>query len=170
MLKKPLPIFLAAFSFAALAASTDAELPLVSTKGRLVGACQDNVDAAFVCLVIEHGGNFNYAFIGTNDTASVLKKLQPLVGRHVSVSGRERIPHALNRAVTKRQIMVPSLNDVRIVRGKDYNPFDVSPLGDVPPSFDELSAPSPRKAAGTVTARWQDKAMLRTTSGEPATC
>jgi len=147
---KVVPMFFAAF--AALAAPTDAEMPLVSAEGRLVGAYQDNVDAAFVCLVIESGGNYNYAFIGTNDTASVLKKLQPLVGRHVSVSGRERIPHALNRAVTKRQIMVPFLDDVRVVRGDDYNPFDVARLGDVPPSFDELSAPSPRKAAGTVVA------------------
>ena len=159
-------MFFTAFAFAVLAAFADAKLPLVSAEGRLVGAYQDNMDAAFVCLVIERGGNFNYAFIGTNDTASVLKELQTLVGRHVSVSGRERIPHAMNRAVTKRQIMVPSLADVRVVRGKDYNPFDVPPLGDVPPSFDELSVPSPRKAAGTVTARWQDKAMLRTASGE----
>ena len=35
-----------------------------------------------------------------------------------------------------------------------------------PPSFGELSEPSRRKATGTVTARWQDKVMLRTASGK----
>ncbi len=79
MPKAIVSIFLAAF--AAAAAFADAEMPAVTAEGRLVGAYQDNVDAMFVCLVIERGGNFNYAFIKTNDTASVLKSLQPLVGR-----------------------------------------------------------------------------------------
>jgi hypothetical protein len=124
------------------------------------------VDAAFVCLVLERGGNFQYAFIRTNDTASVLKDIQPLVGRYVSVSGYEKIPEAFNRAVTRRQIMIPSLNDVRIVSGEDADMFDVASIDDKPPSLDELSAPSLRKAAGTVTARWQNKIMLLKPSGE----
>jgi signal transduction histidine kinase len=152
--------------FAAFAAFADDTMPFVRAEGLLAGAYRDNVDMMFVCLVLERDGNFNYAFIKTNDTAGVLKGLQPLVGRYVSVSGREKIPNALNRAVTKRQIMIPSLDDVKIVSGKDCNPFDVPQLGNVPPSFDELFAPTHRKAAGTVTARWQNKVMLRTAHGE----
>ena len=155
-------IFLALFT----ATLASAEMPSVTAEGRLVGAYQDNVDAAFVCLVLERNGNFDYAFIGTNDTASVLKELQPLVGRHVSVSGGEKIPHALNRAVTKRHIMVPSLNDVKPASRGEDDLFDVKSIDCAPPSFGELSEPSRRKATGTVTARWQDKVMLRTASGK----
>ena len=152
--------------FLALAAFADAEMPLATAEGRLAGAYQDNVDAAFVCLVLERDRKFNYAFIKTNDTASVLKGLQPLVGRHVTVSGRERIPHALNRAVTKRQIMIQSLADVRIAPGTTGDPFDVPPIDRSPPLLDELADPTPRRTVGTVTARWQNKVMLQTACGE----
>ena len=152
--------------FAAAASASGVEMPFVSAEGRLTGAYQDTVDAAFVCLVLERGGNFQYAFIKTNDTASVLKNLQPLVGRHVSVSGYEKIPEAFNRAVTRRQIMIPSLDDVRAASGGNADMFAVASIDGNPPSFDELSAPSPRKAAGTVTARWQNKIMLLRPSGE----
>lgn len=151
---------------AATASASGVEMPFVSAEGRLTGAYQDTVDAAFVCLVLESGGNFQYAFIKTNDTASVLKDLQPLVGRHVSVSGYEKIPEAFNRAVTRRQIMIPSLDDVRAASGGNADMFAVASIDGNPPSFDELSAPSPRKAAGTVTARWQNKIMLLRPSGE----
>jgi signal transduction histidine kinase len=152
--------------FAALAAFAHAEIPSATAEGRLVGAYQDNIDASFVCLVVERDGKFNYAFIKTNDTASVLKDLQPLVGRHVSVSGYEKMPIAPNRVFTKLQIMIQSLADVKIASGKDYDPFAAATLDDAPPSFDELSVSSPRKASGTVTARWQNKVMLQTASGE----
>ncbi len=108
---------------AATASASGVEMPFVSAEGRLTGAYQDTVDAAFVCLVLERGGNFQYAFIKTNDTASVLKDLQPLVGRHVSVSGSEKIPEAFNRAVTRRQIMIPSLDDVRAASGGNSDMF-----------------------------------------------
>ena len=152
--------------FAAAASASGVEMPFVSAEGRLTGAYQDTVDAAFVCLVLERGGNFQYAFIKTNDTASVLKDLQPLVGRHVSVSGYEKIPEAFNRAVTRRQIMIPSFDDVRAASGANADMFAVASIDGSPPSFDELSAPSPRKATGTVTARWQNKIMLLRPSGE----
>ena len=122
--------------------ASDGKMPFVSDEGRLAGAYQDTVDAAFVCLVLERGGNFQYAFIRTNDTASVLKDIQPLVGRYVSVSGYEKIPEAFNRAVTRRQIMIPSLDEVRVVSGEDADMFDVASIDDRPPSFAELSAPS----------------------------
>ena len=153
-------------AIAAVASALDGEMPFTSAEGRLAGAYQDNVDAAFVCLVLENAGNFRYAFIKTNDTASVLKDLQPLVGRHVSVSGYEKIPEAFNRAVTRRQIMIPSFDDVRAASGGNADMFAVASIDGNPPSFDELSAPSPRKAAGTVTARWQNKIMLLRPSGE----
>ena len=140
--------------------------PFASAEGRLTGAYQDNVDAAFVCLVLERGGNFQYAFIKTNDTVGVLKEVQPLVGRYVSVSGTEKIPEAYNRVVTRRQIMVPSLDRVRTVSGEDADMFAAAAIDGDPPSFDELAAPSPRKTAGTVTARWQNKIMLMNSAGE----
>ena len=149
------PIFATLAIVSAVAAFADAEMPLATAEGRLAGAYQDNVDAAFVCLVVEHDGKFNYAFIKTNDTASVLKGLQPLVGRHVTVSGLERIPHALNRAVTKRQIMIQSLADVRIAPDATEDPFDAPPIDKSPPLLDELADPTPRRTVGTVTARWQ---------------
>jgi hypothetical protein len=108
---------------AATASASGVEMPFVSAEGRLTGAYQDTVDAAFVCLVLERHGNFQYAFIKTNDTASVLKDLQPLVGRNVSVSGSEKIPEAFNRAVTRRQIMIPSLDDVRAASGGNSDMF-----------------------------------------------
>ena len=159
-------LFVTLAIFLALAAFADAEMTLATAEGRLAGAYQDNVDAAFVCLVVEHDGEFNYAFIKTNDTASVLKGLQPLVGRHVTVSGREKIPHALNRAVTKRQIMIQSLSDVRIAPGATGDPFDAAPIDKNPPLLDELAAPTPRRTVGTVTARWQNKVMLQTACSE----
>ena len=153
-------------AIAAVASALDGEMPFTSAEGRLAGAYQDNVDAAFVCLVLENAGNFRYAFIKTSDTAGVLKDLQPFVGRHISVSGYEKIPQDFNRAVTRRQIMIPSLNDVRIASGENADMFDAASIDDKPPSFDELSSPSPRKAVGTVTARWQNKIMLLRPSGE----
>ena len=88
---KVFSFILIAFSVADLWAS-DAELPYASATGRLTGAYQDNVDAAFVCLVLESGGNFQYAFMKTNDTASVLKDLQGFVGRNVFVKGYAENP------------------------------------------------------------------------------
>ena len=153
-------------AIASVASALEGEMPFTSAEGRLAGAYQDNVDAAFVCLVLERDGDFRYAFIKTNDTASVLEDLQPLVGRNVSVSGYEKIPEAFNRAVTRRQIMIPSFDDVRVASGGNSDMFAVASIDGNPPSFDELSAPSPRKAAGTVTARWQNKIMLLKPSGE----
>jgi len=170
-MKRLLFVTIAIFSALAVFADgemsvADAEMPFATAEGRLAGAYQDNVDDAFVCLVLERDGRFNYGFIKTNDTASVLKGLQPLVGRHVTVSGREKIPHALNRAVTKRQIMIQSLADIRIASDATGDPFDAPPIDKNPPLLDALANPTPRRTVGTVTARWQNKVMLQTASGE----
>jgi hypothetical protein len=53
-MRKVVSIFLAAF--AALAAFAHAEIPSATAEGRLVGAYQDNIDASFVCLVVERDG------------------------------------------------------------------------------------------------------------------
>ena len=161
---KLLSIFLALF--AAGAAVADAKGPVVTAEGRLAGAYQDDVDEAFVFLVLERDGGFIYACIQTNDTANVLRGIQPLIGRTVALSGHEITPTIVNRAVTKRQISVSSLSDIRVASGEDSDPFAVPSLNAVPPSLDELAAPSPRRAAGIVTARWQNKIMLRNTAGE----
>lgn len=102
----------------AFAAFANDAMPLVTAEGRLAGAYQDNVDAVFICLVLEKDGSFNYAFIRTNDTASVLKELQSAIGRQVTISGFEKTPDPLNRAVTKRQIMIPSIADVKVAASK----------------------------------------------------
>ena len=152
--------------FAAGAAVADAKRPVVTAEGRLAGAYQDDVDEAFVFLVLERDGGFTYACIQTNDTANVLREIQPLVGRTIALSGHEITPTIVNRAITKRQISVSSLADIRVAYGEDSDPFAVPSLNAAPPSFDELAAPSPRKTAGIVTARWQNKIMLRNTAGE----
>ena len=159
-----LSIFLALF--AAVAAVADDMGPVVSAEGRLTGAYQDDLDEAFVFLVLERDGGFTYAFIMTNDTANALKELQPLVGRTIALSGHEITPTIINRAVTKRQISVSSLADIRIASGEDCDPFAVPSLSEAPPSLDELAAPTPRKVAGTIIARWQNKAILRVAAVE----
>ena len=159
-----LSIFLALF--AAVAAVAGDKGPFVTAKGRLVGAYQDDVDETFAFLVLESNDGFTYAFIMTNDTASVLKELQPLVGRKIAVSGHEITPTIVNRAVTKRQISFSSLANIRIASGEDCDPFAVASLSKAPPSLDELAAPTPRKVAGTVIAKWQNKAILRVAAGE----
>ena len=146
-----LSIFLTVF--AAVAAVADDNRPGVTAEGRLAGAYQDDVDEAFVFLVLERDGDFTYACIQTNDTASVLREIQPLVGRTIALTGHEITPTIVNRAITKRQISVSSLADIRIASGEDSDPFAVPSLNAVPPSLDELAAPSPRKSAGIVTAR-----------------
>ena len=93
-------IFLALF--AAVAAVAGDKGPVVSAEGRLVGAYQDDVDETFAFLVLERGGSFTYAYIMTNDTASVIGDIQPLVGRTITVTGHENTPTIINRAVTKR--------------------------------------------------------------------
>ena len=159
-----LPIFLSLF--AAVAASAAVGVPLVTAEGRLAGAYQDDVDGAFVFLALERGGGFTYAYITTNDTASVLKDLQPLVGRTIAVTGHENILTIKNRAVMRRQIVVSSLADIQIASDKNSDPFAIPSLDSAPPSLDELAAPSPRKTTGTVIARWQNKAILRVAAGE----
>ena len=124
------------------------------------------MDEAFVFLVLERDSGFTYACIMTNDTASVLRELQPLVGRTIALSGHEITPTIVNRAITKRQISVSSLANIRIASGEDCDPFAVSSLSDAPPSLNDLAAPTPRKTAGTVAARWQSKIILRDAAGE----
>ena len=158
------PIFLALF--AAVAAVADGKGPLVAAEGRLAGAYQDDVDETFVFLVLERGGGFTYACIHTNGTVSVLKDLQPLIGRTIALSGHEITPTIVNRAVTKRMIYVSSIANIRVSSDKDIDPFNVPSLEAAPPSLNELTAPSPRKTTGTVIARWQSKAMLRDAAGE----
>ena len=159
-----LSIFLALF--AALAAVADGKGPFVTAEGRLVGAYQDDVDDAFVFLVLDCGGDFTYAYIMTNDTASVLREIQPLVGQTIALSGYGITPTIVNRAVTKRQISVSSLANVRVASDKDCDPFNVPSLDASTPSLVELAAPSPRKTIGTVMAKWQSKAILRDATGE----
>ena len=159
-----LSIFLALF--AAVAAVADDNGPFVTAKGRLVGAYQDDLDEAFVFLVLERDSGFTYACIMTNDTASVLRELQPLVGRTIALSGHENTPIIKNRAITRRQISVSSLANIRIASGEGCDPFAVPSLSEAPPSLYELATPTPRKTAGTVAARWQSKAMLQDAAGE----
>ena len=159
-----LSVFLALF--AAVAAIANNKVPFVTAEGRLVGAYQDDVDEAFVFLVLEHGGGFSYAYITTNDTSIILRELQPLVGRTIALSGHEITPTIINRAITRRQIAVSSIADIRVLSDKDGDPFNIPSLDAATPSFGELAAPSPRKTSGTVTARWQSKAMLRVAAGE----
>ena len=159
-------IAIALAAFIASSAIADATAPFVTAEGRLAGAYQDNVDAAFVCLVLERDGSLTYAFIKTNDTLSVLKDIQPLVGRHVSVTGSEKTPEPFNRPLTRRQIIIPSFSHVKIASGEDAAPFDVPSLDEMPPSLYELFVPSLRKTVGTVMARWQHKVMLQTACGE----
>lgn len=112
----------------------------MTAKGRLVGAYQDDLDEAFVFLVLERDSGFTYACIMTNDTASVLRELQPLVGRTIALSGHENTPTIVNRAITKRQISVSSLANIQIASGEGCDPFAVPSLSEVPPSLDELAA------------------------------
>jgi len=93
-------------------------------------------------------------------------ELQPLVGRTIALSGHEITPTIVNRAVTKRQIAVSSLADIRVAAGEDSDPFAVPSLSEAPPSLDELAAPTPRRTAGTVTVKWQSKAILQDAAGE----
>jgi len=159
-------IAIALAALAAFPAIADAAAPFVTAEGRLAGAYQDNVDAAFVCLVLERGGSLTYAFMKTNDTLSILKDIQPLVGRHVSVTGVEKTPEPFNRPLTRRQIIIPSFSHVKIASGEDSAPFDVPTLDETPPALYELLEPSLRKTSGTVMARWQNKVMLKRASGE----
>jgi len=147
--------------FAAVATAADGIGSFVTAEGRLVGAYQDDVHAVFVFLVLERNGDFSYAFIQTNDTASVLRELQPLVGRTIALSGEEITPTIVNRIVTRRQIAISSLADIQILSGEKSDPFAVPSLTEAPPSLTDLAAPSPRKATGTVSARWQNKAILQ---------
>lgn len=96
MWKKRKAIAIALAAFVASSTLADAAMPFVTAEGRLAGAYQDNVDAAFVCLVLERDGRFTYAFIKTNDTLGVLKNVQSLVGRYVSVTGNEKTPAPFN--------------------------------------------------------------------------
>ena len=158
-----------AIALAALIVSSalaDAAEPFVTAEGRLVGAYQDDVDAAFICLVLERDGNLTYAFIKTNDTSRVLKDIQPLVGRSVSVTGSEKTPEPFNRPLTRRQIIIPSFSYVKIAPGEEAAPFDVPSLDERPPTLSDLSVPSLRKTVGTVMARWQNTVMLKRASGE----
>ena len=74
-----LSIFLALFAMVAAVAGDHG--PFVTAEGRLAGAYQDDVDEMFVFLVLERGGGFTYAYLMTNDTASVLREL-----RHATLS------------------------------------------------------------------------------------
>lgn len=158
LLSKLPSFFLALFAAVAAAGGT---APFVTAEGRLAGAYQDDVDEVFVFLVLERDDSFTYAFIKTNDTAGVLRNLQPLIGRTIALSGHEITPTIINRIVTKRQISVSSLADIRIASGEESDRFAVPSLSEAPPSLNDLATPSPRKTAGTVAAKWQNKAILR---------
>ena len=122
-----LSIFLALF--AAVAAVAGDNGPFVTAEGRLVGAYQDDLDEAFVFLVLERDNGFTYACIMTNDTASVLRELQPLVGRTIAVSGHENTPTIVNRAVTKRQILEHTINGLsadQIAKRMNLSSFTVN--------------------------------------------
>lgn len=152
--------------FATVAALAADARPFVTAEGRLAGAYRDDVDAAFVFLVLERNGGFTYAYIQidndqTEDAASVLKELQPFIGRTIAVTGRETTPTIANRVITKRQIAVSSLADIQVTSDVASDQFNVPSLREAPPSLDELAAPSPRKASGTVAARWQNKIILQ---------
>ena len=137
LMRKLLSIFLALF--VAGAAVADAKGPVATAEGRLAGAYQDDVDEAFVFLVLKRDDGFTYACIQTNGTANVLRGIQPLIGRTVALSGHEITPTIVNRAITKRQISVSSLADIRVASGEDSDPFAVPSLDAVPPSLDELA-------------------------------
>ena len=55
-------------------------------------------------MVLNSGGRFVYSCILTNDTASVIRDLQPYIGRDVSISGSSLAPTIINRPFTGLQI------------------------------------------------------------------
>ncbi len=166
-MKRLSAVFSTVFALAAISATLASdERPFVKAAGRITGAYQDSVDEMFVFLVLEREGSFTYAYIQTNDTTSVLKDIQPYIGREVTISGREETPTITHRIVTHRQIAVPSLAAIELAHDEVDDPFDVPSLDSAPPSLSEMSSPSPRTTTGTVAARWQNKSILRKADGE----
>ena len=132
-------------------------------RGRVTGVFQDDVDAAFVFVVLNCTGRCEYAFACSKDTDLLLGRLGALHGRDVSITGLD-IP-IRNRATTSRMVLIRSLGDIRPLDEKIVNPFDAPDLSAL--SQSELTAPSPRRTCGTVDARWAgNRVMLRDKSGE----
>ena len=138
----------------------------ISARGRVVGVFQDYVDSNFAFMVLDSGGHFVYSCILTNDTASVIRDLQPYIDRDVSISGSSLAPTIINRPFTGLQINLASPSSIKPLDSGDRDPFDI-PVLDAALTTSELATSTPRKIRGTIAARWQKrKAILRLENGE----
>ena len=134
-------------------------------RGRVTGVFRDDVDAAFVFIALNCAGRRKYAYACSKDADRLLERLDALHGRDVAITGVE-MP-SRDRVVVSSMVLIRSLADIRIEDDTEADPFNVPDVAGSPPSQDELAAPSPRKACGTVDARWsKGRIMLRDSAGE----
>ena len=133
----------------------------VSLRGIVVDAFKDTIDDDYVFMVLNCDGNFVYAFIQSDDTAQTLRDLQPFIGRSVVASGKAREVPSYDRVMTRRQLDVGDVSNIRLADDGGSDPFDVPTLPSSTPTLDEVASLGRGKACGTVVCRWQgNKAIL----------
>ena len=133
----------------------------VSLRGVVVDAFKDTIDEDYVFIVLNSDGNFVYAFIQSDDTAQTLRELQPFIGRNVVVSGKARDVPSYDRLITRRQLDVGAVSNIRLADDGGSDPFDVPTLPSSTPTLGEVASLGRGKVCGTVVCRWQgNKAIL----------
>ena len=132
----------------------------VSLRGIVVDAFKDTIDEDYVFIVLNSDGNFVYAFIQSDDTAQTLRELQPFIGRSVVASGKAREMPSYDRVMTRRQLDVGAVSNLRLADNDGIDPFDVPELPPSIPTLGEVASLGRGKVCGTVACRWQNNRAI----------
>ena len=122
----------------------------------------DDVDSGFLFLSLLDSSN-RTAFVAcpSPDAKSTARALQHLVGRIISVRATVMSTNLRwNRRLLSNTFAITDTNDIQAISRPVLDPFDIPSLEDKPPALNEMATCGPRKAVGTVVARWNGNSFL----------
>ena len=132
-----------------------------TVQGVVRDVFRDDVDDNCVFTILDCDGIIIYATTATTNAAQTVRDYRSLVGCTVSAAGRCYTASAVTgcRPLTRRQLGLAA-SGLTVLSRPSASPFDAPEITERFPPLHEIATLGPRKARGTVTARWQDDKML----------
>ena len=138
-------------------------------SGILNDVFPDDVDNGFLFLTLLDSSNkTEFVACPSPDAKASAQSLRHLIGRIISIRATiTSTNHRWNRRLLNSTLEIKGTNDIEVISSPVLDPFDIPSLTDNPPSLNEMATCGPRKAVGTVVARWNGNSfLLRLSDGD----
>ena len=132
---------------------------------------RDDVDDAFIYLLLDCNGSTAYASRETTNATATIRSFQPFLDCDVALNCRVKptFPYKYGRRLLRQLAYISSTNDITVLRRQATDRFAVRDLGESPLRLQDIHFAGFRKVRGTVVARWRNDTILVRTADDDST-